>query len=130
MKTYDEIQYLAGLVLKNFNEIANETKRLDAYLWLIKCSEGGYITIDYDKQCLNFRKLHDRFKNFNYTPNHEAVSTEIGKFTELIRDIQIEFIIGTKRLHSQSSWNCPGCGTNNAAGWPTCDFCFKPKPKL
>lgn len=28
-----------------------------------------------------------------------------------------------------SSWNCPSCGTNNAARWLLCDFCFKPKPQ-
>jgi hypothetical protein len=27
------------------------------------------------------------------------------------------------------SWNCPKCNFNNAAGWPTCDFCWTPKPK-
>ena len=25
-------------------------------------------------------------------------------------------------------WDCPSCGFNNAAGWPTCNFCFKDKP--
>jgi hypothetical protein len=41
---------------------------------------------------------------------------------------QFEREIQLAKLLGKSTWDC-SCGTNNAAGWPTCQFCFKDKPK-
>jgi len=43
-----------------------------------------------------------------------------------IRDFERQ--IQLAKLLGKSAWDC-SCGTNNAAGWPTCQFCFKDKPK-